>query len=345
VTKADREREQLILLLAALSDPSAASRLADGDPGLLELARHHRLTPLLSAQRGAALPPGLAEAFRRDRVVTTARNMMLGQAAEECVQALQAAGLETVVLKGLDYEARLYSAPGSRPTADVDLLVANQARRAAFEILDGLGFEPRAAAPGFDDADYHEVAWTRQGVEVDLHMALAPFARCRIDYGAVWREAEPLRIGVTETRALARPHAAIFHALHMAIDHFAVPAIYLVDLSRLVSTAEERVAVEGLAAAWHCRRPVATAVALTSAFMPDWPARTPVASRAARRVLEGYGATAPIPRREQLLRKLLHFDSAADAAAYVRVQSRRNLHEIVERRLGRSARQRLGLAH
>src|SRR5580692_4322683 len=88
---------------------------------------------------------------------------------------------------------RLRDAPlrGGRraPTSDIDLLVPGEQRREAFAALDRLGFEPRAAAPGFDDADYHEVAWTRAGAEIDLHMALAPLARCRIDYAAIWKEA------------------------------------------------------------------------------------------------------------------------------------------------------------
>jgi hypothetical protein len=342
------DREKLELALAAIADPAAAARLP-ADPGpageLLRVARYHRLSPLLSAERGGALPAALAEACRRDRLITTARAMAFSEVAQECLAALAAAGIPGMVLKGIDYDARLYRGAGCRPTSDVDLLVPNPARRDAFRVLDRLGFEPRAAAPGFDDADYHEVAWTRAGTEVDLHLGLAPFARCRIDYDAVWRQAEPVRIGRVEARRLSPAHAAIFHALHMAIDHFAVPAIYLVDLARLLPAAPDRRAAESLASAWHCRRPLETAVALTSAFVAGWPAAAPPRSAAARRVAGHYGETAPLPRPEQLLRKLLHFDAPTDALRYVLVQSRRNARELVERRLGgRTARERLGLA-
>jgi len=348
MTTALSAREQLALVLAALADPMVAAGLADGPPAsglLLRTARHHRLTPLLSAERGDDLPANLAEICRRDRVITTARNMILMQVAEECLAALAAAGVPAMVLKGLDYDVRLYRGPGSRPTSDVDLLVPNQARRTAFRALDRLGFEPRPAAPGFDDADYHEVAWTRSGVEVDLHMGLAPFARCRIDYQAIWREAVPLRIGGVSTSALAPSHAAIFHALHMAIDHFAVPAIYLVDMSRLVPATTDQPAAQALAAAWRCRRPLTTALALTGAFISGWPAGGSPPSVAARRVVAAYGTTDSIPRSEQLLRKVLHFDAVGDALRYALVQSRRNVREAAERRVRRrSARERLGLA-
>ena len=340
------ERERLRALLAALADPPRAAALRSDDPTLVAVARHHRLTPLLSITCGGSLPAQLAEAFRRDRIVTAARNMILGQVAEECLRALAAAGVPTIVLKGLDYETRLYGVPGARPTSDVDLLVRDEHRRPAFAVLDRLGFEPRAAAPGFDDADYHEVAWTRAGVEVDLHMALAPVVRCRIDYRAIWRDAEPFRVGEADALVLAREHAAIFHALHMAIDHFGVPAIYLVDLARLLPRSEQFERAHDLARAWRCERPLVTATALVRQFLPGHlPDSTGEASSwRTRRVVEFYGLTTPLARPEQLRRKLDHFDTATDALRYLVVQSRRNLRERVERWVRRrSARERLRL--
>jgi len=273
--------------------------------------------------------------------------MRLGQIAEECLGMLAAAGIPTIVLKGLEYETRLYDAPGARPTADVDLLVPEEKRRAAFSVLYHLGFEPRAAAAGFDEADYHEVGWTRAGAEVDLHMALAPLARCGIDYREVWRAAVPLQIGGTKALALDQPHAAIFHALHMAIDHFDVPAIYLVDMARLLPDEDALNGAAELATRWRCRRPFDTAIALVGASVPLWRRMSPVPSGFApmrARILERYGTTTGLPRPEQLLRKLLHFDGLADAAHYFLTQSRRNVREQLERRTRRrSARVRLRL--
>jgi hypothetical protein len=346
VNSAAGERERLIVLLAAIENPARAAAFSPDDPALVAVARRHRLTPLLSISCGATLPPALAAAFRRDRVVTGARNMILARAAEECIRGFAAAGIPTIVLKGLDYETRLYHDPAARPTADVDLLVPGEHRRSAFGVLDRLGFEPRAAAPGFDDPDYHEVAWTRGGVEVDLHLALAPLARCRIDYAALWRQAEAQQIGATETRVLCRQHAAVFQALHMAIDHFDVPAIYLIDLARLLPTRDEAIQARGLARAWHCERPMATALALVASFLPGAPAAaaTGAPSFAGSRITSTYGSVAALPRAEQLVRKLLHFDTPLELAAYVAVQSRRNLREVLERRVRRrSPRDRLGL--
>jgi len=351
------ERRLLAVLLAALESPSRPAQLTElaavaGDP-LLAVARRHRLTPLVSvlssafsSMPGGGLPAGFAEACRRDRVITAARNLMLAQGAEEALRAFAGAHVPVIVLKGIAYERSLYSNDGARPTADVDLLVPAEARRAAFAVLDRLGFEPRAAAPGFDDDDYHEVAWSRGNVEVDLHLALAPYARCRIDYGEVWGRAAELTVGGTAARMLDLRHAAVFHALHMAIDHFDVPALYLVDFSRQVASPAAFEVAEATARAWGCWRPFATAAALTGAFLPAWKAgQGPRAVPGfAAEVVDHYGPVARLPRPRQLMRKMAHFDDPLTALHYVAVQARRNAHELIERRIRkRSPRERLAL--
>lgn len=339
------ERAILSSLFAALEDPARASALST-DAQLLAVARRHRLTPLLSSRCRATLPRDLAEPCRRDQVITTARSLALVAAAEECLAAFARAGVDVVVLKGLAYESTLYGGLGSRPTSDIDLLVRERDRRAAFEVLDAMGFEPRAAAPGFDDPDYHEVAWRRAPVEIDLHMALAPYVRCRIDYDDVWRDVREISLGAARARVLSPDHAAVFHALHMAIDHFDVPALYLVDLARLLPSAADAERADAVARAWRCHRPFVTARALAAAFQPAWAAGQPPVpeERRAAEVVAGFGGLAPLPRRAQLRRKLSHFDAPSDLLRYTVVQGRRKLRELVEQNvLKRSARARLGL--
>jgi hypothetical protein len=337
------EREVLRALFAALADRARAAALTDG-PLLLAVARRHRLTPLLSSECRGSLPPAFDAACRHDHVLTTARNLALESVAEECITALSAAGVDGALLKGLAYDRTLYPVPGTRPTSDVDLLVRERDRREAFGVLDRLGFEPKAAAPGFDDPDYHEVAWRRDGVEIDLHLALAPYARCGIDYDALWAAMRPMPIGAARAFVMAPEHAAVFHALHMAIDHFDVPGLYLVDLARLLSRGADVSAAHATARAWRCRRPFETSVALTAAFQRDWAGGRALGDRslAAAGVVRRFGGVERLPRPEQLLRKFAHFDTVGDALRYTGVQAWRNVHELVERRIWkRSARARL----
>jgi hypothetical protein len=346
---AGQDRRVLAAIFAALRGDVAelADRTAAlGEPAVTVVARRHRLTPLLSATCRQTLPAALAETWRRDHIVTAARNLALAGVAEECVAALAAAGIQGVLLKGVAYERTLYAGHGARPTNDIDLLVRDADRRAAFSVLDRLGFEPKAAAPGFDDADYHEVSWRRGPVEIDLHLALAPYARCAIDYADVWRSVQPLELGAARAFVLAPVHAAVFHALHMTIDHFDVPGLYLVDLARLVPTEADGAAVRETARAWRCLRPWQTSAALASSFQPEWPAGRAlgVPPRRAALVADSFGGVARLPRPRQLARKMSHFDTAGDALRYTYVQGRRHLHELVERRVRRrTPRARLGL--
>jgi hypothetical protein len=340
------DRDTLAALFAAIEEPARAAELGD-DPRVLVVARRHRMTPLLSLACRGSLPPVLADACRRDHVGTAARNLALAAVAEECVGGLAASGVEAALLKGLAYERTLYPQGGARPTSDVDLLVRHADRRAAFGVLDRLGFEPRAAAPGFDEPDYHEVAWTRGGVEVDLHLALAPYARCAIDYVAVWSEMRVLELGAVRARVLGPTHAAVFHALHMAIDHFDVPGLYLADLARMIVAPADLAATREMARAWRCARPLATSLAIAAAFQPRWAAaalgQEATPARAAR-VAGSFGDVARLPRSRQLWRKYEHFDTAWDALRYTGVQGRRHARELVERRLRRrSPRDRLEL--
>jgi hypothetical protein len=341
MTASDNEFRQVLRGLLELIDGGTPAP----SPGVLalEVARRHRLSPLLATIETGA--PELAAACYRDRTLTAARGLLFRQVAERLLASFAEARLPVIVLKGLAYQATLYPV-GARPTSDIDLLVPNEARRDAFALLDRLGFEPRAAAPGFDDADYHEVAWRGQGVEIDLHLALAPFARCEIDYRAVWDRAVSIQIGEAPVRALDPTQAAVFHALHMAIDHFDVPALYLVDFARLLADEGRIAEAEATARAWRCWRPFETALALTAHFMP----RSLVgrlgrpAPPFARGVVASYGGQRRVVRSAQLVRKFRHFDVGGDALRYILVQGRRNVRELYQRHvLKRSARERLAL--
>src|SRR6185503_11737770 len=110
-----------------------------------------------------------------------------------------------------------------------------------------------------------------------------------------------------------------------------------VDLIRLLPTVDERANAEAVARLWGCWRPFATAAALAAAFLPDWDGPSdaaPIAGFSAR-VVNAYGSRARVPRPEQLVRKLMHFDTRRDAVRYLAVQARRNVREIYERRVRR----------
>jgi hypothetical protein len=155
-------------------------------------------------------------------------------------------------------------------------------------------------------------------------------------------------------RTLGFIDAALNQALHMAIHHFDVPAIYLLDFCRLLERCEPSALprLRATARAWRCVRALETTVALARAFLPHaapWPQVDDdgggAAGAIARRVVRAFGDRVPVSRPEQWLRKLTHLDGARVVIRYLGVQARRNLRE---RWLGwsgdpRSATTRLGM--
>ena len=325
------EQQVLRALLACLDTASGALELGAAPHDLvLKVARHHRLSPALAALSPGGIPADLAEEFRKDRIATLGHGTLLRHALREALSALAAAGVDAVIMKGVAYEELAYPSPGTRPATDIDLLILPDARSRAFDALADLGYAPAAGAPGYDEPNYHEVSLKRDDVYIDLHIALAPFVRCDIDYRALWDATRAIAIEGVKARPLSRPHLLVNHALHMAIHHFDVPGLYLLDLARL--TADRAMADETAAVArsWRCHRPWQTAAALTAELLPSsreklrpgelQPARV-------RRVVARYGALRPLPRPEQLIRKVWHFDRLSDLTRYAAVQGRRKARE------------------
>ncbi|MEO5769870.1 MAG: nucleotidyltransferase family protein [Polyangia bacterium] len=322
-------------ILRALLPPLFDSRMPFIPPRapdalVLSVARRHRLSPALAVSTDTArLSPALVDIFQQDRLVTLGRTTMLRRALVETLYALDAAGVRTVVLKGLAYEQQFYPVVGTRPATDVDLLVEPPSRPAAFAVFRALGFVPAAGGPGFDEPDYHEVTFRRGDVFVDLHQGLAPFVRGAVDYMALWRDIIPLPIDGAPGYSLSRAHATVNQTLHMALHHFDVPALYLLDLARMLADPLVGPHAAEAARRWRCLRPWQTSIALMTAFIPgSGPGLTEGAVAPwTRRVISDFGLATALPRAEQLRRKVEHFDTVTDAVRYLMVQGRRVLRE------------------
>ena len=349
----DVERELLRRLLsdADSGKPISGQWIAslNRDAEVMAVARKNRLSPLLGAFALPEYPVALADAFRRDRLTTLGRSTLLRRALANLFGAFDRAAVKVVALKGIAYDDLFYPQPGTRPASDIDLLVKPSQRRDALAVLQGLAYVPYASSPGFDQPDYHEISFRSAEANLDLHFALAPLVRCRIDYDDVWSHLETWVFEGRPTQTLGHAHAALNQALHMAIHHFDVPASYLIDFRRIVDAAGPSgpTDIERLARAWRCERPLQTTLRLCEAFL-EWSgcgrfARDPRAPYA-ERVVAGFGSGDSPVRREQLIRKVTHFDKRTDAGRYLWVQGQRILRERWLQFAGpaRSASERIG---
>jgi hypothetical protein len=196
--------EQALLLHAALDEPASAQRAWQRWRARVELdgldRGSMRLLPLVYRNLG----PDRFDSEAGDRLKSLYRrswshNQLLFKRATEAIEALGAAGIETLVIKGASLAALSYRDLGVRPMDDVDVLIPIERTREAIEALIDAGW-----SPGHDDP----LAWTEvhhslgfaglQGGEVDLHwFALWQPARDE----QLWQASVPLELAGVGTRA------------------------------------------------------------------------------------------------------------------------------------------------
>lgn len=194
-----------------------------------------------------------------EKAAVIGENLRVDAATAEVLDALDAAGIEALLLKGPSIARWLYSADDPRPYNDCDLLVGPDQIEPAAEVLTRLGFARR-----FDDRDLpswwraHSTEWWRagHGVAVDLHRSLPGIG---VDTQEAWRllsaATETLHVVGHPARALALPARALHVALHAA-QHGIAFAKATRDLQRAVQQLDESV--------WHSTAEMADRLQATS---------------------------------------------------------------------------------
>jgi hypothetical protein len=196
--------EQLLVLHAALDEPGAAVAAWERWRAAVELddvdGGSMRLLPLAYRNLG----PGAFDAEAAERLKglyrrAWSRNQVLFRRAAEAIGALEAAGIETLAIKGVSLALLSYGDAGARPMDDADVLVPIARTREAIEVLAAAGWRA-----GHDDP----LAWTQVhhslgfsgpgGGEVDLHW-FSLWQPARDD--ELWRASVPMDLGGVATRA------------------------------------------------------------------------------------------------------------------------------------------------
>lgn len=184
--------------------------------------------------------PSTVDSDRADRLRQIAFAAFIDHGTAEVVEALAGAGVPSVVLRGPAIATWLYDHPTERPYGDVDLLVPPDGLEAAGAVLEGLGFSHEMIRATPHDHTFHDEAWMREALLVDLHRTLSGAgAPPTAVWEALTREVSQVAAGGPEFPVPALPGRAlvvVLHAAHHGIE-FAKP---LDDLRRAV----DRVSIE-----------------------------------------------------------------------------------------------------
>jgi hypothetical protein len=176
------------------------------------------------------VPPAIEAELRRRAALQRLLQSQVLQALTEILDALGAAGVETVALKGPVLGERLHGDPSLRVSADLDLMVAWSQLAAAQRVLARLGYRVEAAPSPQDRWGHHITATREDAPPVELHYRLTSYFGTTISAEEFLSRAMPYRTaGGACCRILAPEDEVLFLVLHAA-HHLFVRLAWLFDV-------------------------------------------------------------------------------------------------------------------
>jgi hypothetical protein len=222
-----------------------------------------RLLPLVYRNLGpesfdAEVAGRLKGLYRR----SWSRNHLLFKRAAAAIGALEAAGVETLVIKGASLAALSYGDVGVRPMDDVDVLVPVERTREAIAALTGAGWSPGHDDPLTWTEVHHSLGFAgSQGGEVDLHwFALWQPARDE----QLWQASVPMELAGVATRAPCPADQLLLACVHGTPWSPLPPFRWIADAAAVIHSAGDELEWDRLVAEAERRRlTVASGAALS----------------------------------------------------------------------------------
>ncbi len=244
--------EPRIVCAAARTTPSptASERLVAGlgaGPDwkrLWDVAHRHEVVALVAGpiERAAmradvAVPSSWTSDAQRRAAATLVRTTTQAAVLGRVIDALAAEGVDGIPVKGISTALRWYGGLGTRPGADVDVLVRREDLPRARRALVAAGLE-RPANDYFAAVvhEYHDPRWVAVGpsgtVTVELHWALWSKHGFGLGPAALWAGATRGTLLGRDVLLLSPPDALLHMAIHRTRS--ALRLRWIVDVAELV---------------------------------------------------------------------------------------------------------------
>lgn len=243
-------------------------------------AFRHQLGPLLYDRLKTRLPDQVVPT----RVASDLKNTYLHSAAAalrrshflaRALGALNAASVQTIVLKGAYLAENFYRNPALRPMCDVDILVRPEVLGKADVALSSVGFNALefSLSPPDDVNEFHYVD-KASNMMLEVHWALLPPGYpFTVDMDALWKRAIPAPVAGVDVLALSSEDLVTHLALHTTIHRFEFGLRPLCDIAEVLSRAsvdwdvlEEQTHKNGMSRAVNV--PLSLATSLLQAAVP-----------------------------------------------------------------------------
>ena len=255
-------------MLVALPDDAALAggllRAADDVPRLLTYAQRHGVLPYLACHLRASASEPLRASLRSTEELRALSHAVGLHAVGIATQALAAAGVRSLSLKGPLLSARLYDPPFARPSLDLDLLVT---RDDFVRALDALAAVSWTSAPGASSAAslarHHHVQLTSETLPaLELHFAATSSFGTQIRAEDLLARARTVSVGAVTADVPSEIDELVYLAAHAAA-HRVERLGWLYDLALLLRRGPDLHAVLSRARQLHLGRAVHAMLALT----------------------------------------------------------------------------------
>ena len=228
--------EAPLLFQATAGSPAAAIGRgnAHGMPPIdwsrvTDLAVRENAAPVLwraiEAVPDVDIPPAVRSRIRGLALAWTLKLRLLEARLHESIEALVAAGIDVMLLKGAALAVSAYPSFVHRPMADLDILVDPDDVAEAHRLMRATGWiaEPSAQPDEAWSAHHHlpPLADNRgSGLRIEIHAApLAPGHAFRMDRASLRAAGRAVRLG-RATVTVPEPHMHVVHAaIHFAWSH------------------------------------------------------------------------------------------------------------------------------
>jgi hypothetical protein len=223
----------------------------------LELARHHRVYPLVYKKlkdliiNGVnAAPKAVIEQLRRDYHNNTFQMLQLSGEMEWLCKILNEHQIRSLFLKGPVVAADLYGSISLRTSCDLDVLIPFHDLARTEQLLSTLGYEKDdyiQTVLGDWKWRHHHVTFFHadKGIKLEIHWRLGPGPAKELSFEALWERRRVSTLTSYPIHYLGREHLFLFLVTHGA-RHGWSRLRWLVDIERIIEQQIDWKLIKGL---------------------------------------------------------------------------------------------------
>lgn len=167
-----------------------------------------------------------------------ARNSILTDHWSEIMTLFERTGVQSITHKGMALIHSVYSDPGLRPMADIDLLIRAADLPLVRQTLQRAGFRTPGEDLEAEEAFRCYMHFVRDSTVIDLHWDLAYYSRfiaiIRVDHEGLWKRARSLAVGRAQGLMLCREDALLHLALHLTLGSEFGRLIWFTDIDAML---------------------------------------------------------------------------------------------------------------